>query len=458
MSEIPSSRRRRSAARPSVPAAEAREWQLHQRAMKSRLDQIAKVERQIVALQARQVELTASFVTERTRFDEDHGFLADNAQYRGMLAEVAIAKRVSVTTAAGFMDDAYQLATSHPATMKALKTGRLGLPAARSIARETVVLDDPEAKSLADTVIAEEAVDLLPGKVRAMAERRVAEIDPDAVERRSRRERADKHLTLNPAGSGMAWLGAYLPAEHAAAAYNSVQEHARSVHASGQDTRSVSHIMCDTLVERLTSTSTDALPAHVSVVMTDATLLGLSDDPAHLVGAGPLTAAAARLLATSKSAWLRRFLTDPVDGSLTQGDPKRRRFDGSLRDLATTRDQHCRGIQCASPIVDIDHIIEHAKGGKTSLHNGQGLSENCHITRDDPRMQVFRDDTTGVISWTTPSGLNYRTLPPPSLAPGSLSRSQVWNRHALLHPPNSQMEQHTTRFIVTQLRHTRSRC
>jgi hypothetical protein len=187
-------------------------------------------------------------------------------------------------------------------------------------------------------------------------------------------------------------------------------------------------------------------------------LLGLSDDPAHLVGAGPLTATAARLLATSKSAWLRRFLTDPVDGSLTHGDPRRRRFDGSLRDLATARDQHCRGIQCSSPICDIDHVKEHAKGGLTILPNGQGLSEGCHITRDDPRMQVRRDDTTGVISWNTPSGLDYRTLPPPSLAPGSITAFQRHLRHVLINPPSSKMETHTIRFFVTQLRHTRSRC
>lgn len=435
---------------------DAREWCEHQRAMKTRLDKIAKLERQIAALHAQQLELTTSFVQDRIRFDEDHGYLSDSAQYRGMVAEVAIAKRVSVITAGAFMDDAYQL-TAHPATMRALKTGRLGLPAARSIVHETVVLDDAEAKALADAVIAQEAVDVLPGKVRPLAERRLAEIDPDAASRRRVREAAHKHVKLNDAGSGMAWLNAYLPAEHAVAAYNSVHEHARGVYAAG-DPRTVSHIMCDTLVERLTGAATDTLPAHVNVTMTDATLLGLSDQPAHLQGIGSLPADAARKLSTTSAAWLKRFLTDPVDGSITVGDVRRRRFDGALRDLVLIRDQHCRGIQCASPIRDIDHIQPHAVGGPTTSVNAEGLSENCHITRDDPRMQVYRDEITSVVTWTTPTGLTYRSLPPPSLAPGSLSRTQRHLRSVLIHPPESPMERLTLRYAVSQLRGTRRRC
>jgi hypothetical protein len=426
--------------------------------MQAKLARIGKIERKIAAMQAEQVALTAAFVDERIAFDEAHGFLADQAQYRGMLAEVAIARRVSVTTAASFMDEAWQLAHDHPATMAALQTGRIGLSAARSIVKETAVLNDPAAKALADQVIAEEAPDVLPGKVRALAERRVAEIDPDAVNRRSERERKDRHVGLAMAGSGMAWLSSYLPAEQAKAAYDSVHEHARSVYAAGDDGRTVSQIMADTLVERLTGSATDALPVDINVVMTDRTLLGLSDQPAHLVGGGPLPSPTARLLAGSTNAWLRRFLTDPVVGSISHGDSRRRRFDGSLRDLQVVRDQHCRGIQCGSRIVDIDHIHDHAKGGETTPSNGQGLSKACHISRDDPRMHVERDEITGVVTWTTPTGFTWRSLPPPSLAPGSLSAKQRRWRSWLLHPPESRLEQQTIHVTVEHLKHSHQHC
>ncbi len=429
---------------------------LHQQAMQVRLARIAKVERKIAALQAEQVELTASFLDDRVRFDEEHGVLSGPAQHRGIVAEVAIAKRVSVTTATGFIDDAWMLARRNPATLAALQTGRIGLSAARAIARETMVLDDPDTRAMADQVIAEEAPDLLPGKVRAMAEQRVAEVDPDAAAMRALRERADKHVLLAPAGSGMAWLSAYLPAEQAEAAYSSVHDHAKRLRAAG-DPRNTSHLLCDTLVERLSGTSTDAIASQVNVVMTDATLLGLSDDPASLVGHGPLPAPLARALAGNGHAWLRRFLTDPVDGSLTHGDIHRRRFDGALRDLIIARDQHCRGIQCGSRIRDIDHITPHAEGGVTTLHHGQGLSKNCHTTRDDPRMQVHRHPDTGVVTWTTPTGSTWRSLPPPSQAPGTLRPWQRRFRHRLIHPVPSRMENVFLEYAVTQLKRPR-RC
>lgn len=82
--------------------------------MRAKLLRIAKLERRIAALQADQAELTASFVDERLRFDEDHGYPSDPAQYRAMVAEVAIAKRVSVITAGTFMDDAVGPGPSQP--------------------------------------------------------------------------------------------------------------------------------------------------------------------------------------------------------------------------------------------------------------------------------------------------------------------------------------------------------
>jgi hypothetical protein len=110
-----------------------------------------------------------------------------------------------------------------------------------------------------------------------------------------------------------------------------------------------------------------------------------------------LPAEIARDLATSSVAWLRRFLTDPVDGPLSRGDARRRHFDGSLRDVIISRDQQCRGIQCNGRNVDIDHIDEHARGGSTDETNGHGLTKGCHIIREDPRVRVHRNPTTGVV-------------------------------------------------------------
>jgi hypothetical protein len=412
------------------------DWIAHQSAMQARLAAIADFETRIAGLQAEQLGLTAQYVDDRIRFDDEHGFLSGPAQYRGLVAEIAISKRVSVTSAATFMDDAWHLTRHLPHTTKALADGRIALSAARAIAHETVVLEDDETRALADKLLSDEAADLLPGKVRPMAEQRVAEIDPDAALRRQVRERADRHLQLSPVGSGMSWLSAYLPSEQASAAYAAVHDHAKAARAGG-DPRTTSHLMCETFVERLTGVATDAIPSQINVVMTDVTLLGLTDDPAHLVGAGPLAAPYARELATNGKAWLRRFLTDPVDGSLSHGDPRRRRFDGSLRELVVARDQHCQGIQCSRRIRDIDHVTPYADGGATTLADGQGIDRACHTSRDDPRMQVHRDPETGVTTWTTPIGLTWRTLPPRTLVTVRFPRGVRHFRHDLVHPPEA---------------------
>ena len=86
------------------------EWIAHQSAMQLALGAIADLEDKIAECQAEQVRLTAMYVDARVAFDDEHGFLSGPAQYRGMVAEVAIAKRVSATSAASFMDDAWHLA------------------------------------------------------------------------------------------------------------------------------------------------------------------------------------------------------------------------------------------------------------------------------------------------------------------------------------------------------------
>ncbi len=217
----------------------------------------------------------------------------------------------------------------------------------------------------------------------------------------------------------MSYLDAYLPAEQGVACIESLRQAAQRSRAEG-DERSLGQVMTDTLVARVTGVDQAAVvPAHVNLVMTDKTLLGLDDSPAHLYGGGSLPAHVARELATNGTAWVRSIRSDPVDGSVCEIDVRRRRFDGVVRELVTLRDQHCQGIQCASPIRDVVHILEHSKGGLTVASNGQGLSKNCHVGRGDTRMTVERDPDTAAVRWETAIGLVHRNLPPPALGSGT---------------------------------------
>jgi hypothetical protein len=422
----------------------------------ARLSEIERIRREICALQARQAREVAGYVDERLRFDDALGVPASAGQERTMVAEVAMAAGVSVITAQGLMSDAWQLVHHNQASLARLEQGDLLWSTVRTITHETVAIEEPRLRALADEVIAEEAVDLVPGKVRAMAQRRVVEVDPDAAARRAETARADQHVSVRQDAPGVATLAAFMEAERVAACHDALNREARARKASGVGKR-LGELMCDVLFERLTGAETVTdVSAQVSVIMTDTTLLGVDDTPANLLGYGPLPAHVARMLATSDNAWLRRFYTDPIDGSITVADTRRRRFDGTLREIATIRDQYCRGIQCASPITAQDHVHEYADGGPTTFGNAQGLSTNCHTTREHPRMRVSREADTGVITWQTPSGLTYRSLAPPALGHGSLPAHQMRLRRQLLHPPESGGERALLKALMRASRVPRS--
>lgn len=87
------------------------------------------------------------------------------------------------------------------------------------------------------------------------------------------------------------------------------------------------------------------------------------------------------------------------------------------------RDQVCRTPYCGAPIRHADHVADAARGGATSLANGQGLCEACNHTKQAAGWRsVARPD--GTIEITTPSGFRYESRPP-SLAPPTGSRGRA---------------------------------
>ena len=339
-------------------------------------------------------------------------------------------------SASAWLSDAFVLGDELPATLGALERGEVSWWAARSIVREVGFVDDLALRALADEVIAEEAAGLLPGQVKELARTRVVGIDPESAQRRATVARADRYVSAVAGESGAGFLTAALPAEQVAACWSALNGHASAVYAGGDAAgRSVSAIMCDTLVERLTGVATaDPVHTKVELVMDSSTLLGLAERPGRLTGLGPVPAQVARFIAASSDTWVRRLFCDPVDCSVLVQDSRARRFTGPLKRLIVGRDQTCRGPGCGSRIADIDHIVEHARGGRTSRGNGQGLSKGCHVMRDHPGVMVTADPASNAVTWTLPSGARVTTLPPPALGHGSLEPDQLRRRHQLTRP------------------------
>ncbi|WP_375499799.1 HNH endonuclease [uncultured Jatrophihabitans sp.] len=211
--------------------------------------------------------------------------------------------------------------------------------------------------------------------------------------------------------------------------------------------------MADTLVERITGQATaDAVPVEIELIMTDTSLFGPSthgddthtdisddetteaagaaeaDEPALLVGFGPIPAGLAREIALGtldKSAddtarrQIRRLFLHPATGQLAAMESTSRLFTTNQRRFIRFRDQgHCRTPWCDAPIRHTDHVKPHSQGGQTHTDNGAGACQACNHAKQAPGWTT-QPAPDGSIITTTPTGHQYRSqLPdPPGTAP-----------------------------------------
>ena len=163
-----------------------------------------------------------------------------------------------------------------------------------------------------------------------------------------------------------------------------------------------------------------AIRAQVQVVVPALTLLGRDDGPADLVGRSPIDADTARCLAANTPTWAR-VLTEPVDGTVLAVD--RYRTPWPQRRFLRARDQHCRfpGCRRAAIRCEIDHTIDAAKGGPTTLWNLAHLCQRHHSMKQFTPWRV-RQLPGGVLEWTSPTGRVYREdapAPPVAFMPAS---------------------------------------
>jgi hypothetical protein len=142
-------------------------------------------------------------------------------------------------------------------------------------------------------------------------------------------------------------------------------------------------------------------------------LLGLADNPAELVGYGPIPAALVRDRA-AEADWLR-LVVDPLTGHLLDYGTTIYRPPAELADFVMARDRRCRfpGCNTKATHCDIDHNIP-APRGDTSAKNC------CCLCRRHHRLKTFGGWTVqlkpdGSCLWTSPCGRQFVSDPPPQL-------------------------------------------
>jgi hypothetical protein len=168
----------------------------------------------------------------------------------------------------------------------------------------------------------------------------------------------------------------------------------------------------------------------IRVTIPATALLGLDDAPGHLDGYGPIPADTAATIA--QDATWQRLLTDPTTGILTDYSTTTYQPGKTLRAAIEARDESCMFGWCEIPAshCDLDHIhpFNHDKNastdrtknengstdgehGQTNAHNLHALCRKHHLLKTHAGWNIVRDPTTGITTWTTPTGRTH-TRPP----------------------------------------------
>ncbi len=447
------------------------------------IDRIGLLERLKSCCAAAQAVLTHSLVASQTA-DGAARKVRPELTRRSVAAQVALARRDSRHRGGRLVGFAGALVTEMPCTLAALRSGTT------SERRAMLILDQFACLTAADRRRADALIEAdLPSLGDMSASSRAAGIacrlDVEAVLGKVRGAVTDRHVSIRPAPDTMTRLSALLPVAQGVAVYAALRAAADSAVGIG-DGRTRGQVMADGLVSRVTGqtvTGCDAygVPSYaraggeadpsanadvaapsgpgsgvctdeaagagglqLNLIMTDRTLLGGDDEPAHLTGYGPIPAPLARALVLGRAdtrtrTFIRRLYTDPTTGQLVAMDSRQRLFPAGAQRFLIARDQLCRTPWCDAPIRHIDHITPHARGGPTNLGNGQGLCEACNLSKQAPGWQNTVDDShfknDGTVRLTTPTGHTY-----PSHPPGP-PESSPW-------PDISYVESHLSRVLL----------
>src|SRR3954452_23877675 len=354
--------------------------------------------------------------------------------------ELAMILNVGRGTAAFRARRAFCWRDKLPATFAALARG--GLVERRAQELFAVLEDSPaELARRIDAALIGEASELSVAKLGSRARELLAEYDADAADARREELQNAADVFVQPTGDGIATIGADLPADQAAEAYELINQLALLAKTDG-DERPIRQIRTEiySLLLRqpgllggvqanVTITATlEALegtsgapgqvngfvitPAQLRDLLTRIDALGLRtpDDGTLTFG---ITDADGRLVATTKESDLRRRVLrgqglnpPPATGAYEPTDAQ--------HTFVTTRDRLCRFPNCGQRVgwADHDHVLPHACGGHTDCTNLCCLCRTHHRLKTFARGWTFRMEPDGTLHVTTPSGLTRTTRPP----------------------------------------------
>jgi hypothetical protein len=371
--------------------------------------------------------------------------------------EVAHAINLGRGTAAFRARRAFTWRENLPATFAALRGGRLDERRAGVLA-DALQSATPELAQAVEAALLPEAGEMSLARLRDRALALLAELDATAVdERRAEAERA-ADVRVVPTSDGMASLTGEMTVDEAAACHAVIDQLAAMAKADG-DERPIGQIR-SAIMSMLILRPADRGPGGVSVQLTVTAALdgldGRSDQGGEVAGfaitAGHLRDLLRRVeaigLTASAGGSLTFALTDErgrLLATLTPGELARAARTGcpwhpdggcgcavlgmpddtdayepraAQRRFVATRDRRCRMPNCAQRVgwADLDHVVAHSAGGRTSCANLCCTCRSHHRLKTFAGGWRFRMEPDGTLHVTSPSGIT-RTTRPPGLRP-----------------------------------------
>ena len=330
---------------------------------------------------------------------------------------VAAGLRWSPLTAGNRMEDARRLVEDLPQVLGLLDAGDISGRHAQVVLDAVVGLEPAEA-AFVEAAVVGKAADLTVPQLRRAARRAAIAAAPQLAAVRHEKAVAERHVVVRAVEDGMAELVATVPAADAQCVFAALDGCAkaagRAAKAAGEPESPVGARRADALVGWARAALQDPVVkdaagrrAQVQVVIDLATLLGLADNPAELVGVGPIPAEVATALAAEDGATWRRLVVEPVSGTLLDFGSVIYRPPKALRDYLVARDRRCRfpGCRRRAEACDVDHAIPHPHGPTASC--------NCVcLCRRHHRMKTHGGwhlalSPDGTVTWTAPTGRVY---------------------------------------------------
>jgi len=357
-----------------------------------------------------QAKLFADMVAVR---DVYHDMWADRARAGEYGAdEIRCALHLTRYSADVDMSFALDLADRLPEVFQMLSDGVIDLRRARVIDHGTCHLTIGAARGVVERV-AEAAVVMTTGELRARIKKLCIEADPHEAEDRYQRAVADRKLIAEPTVDGTANLsGLDLAPDRVAEVSRRINEIAETLRRDGE-TRTMDQLRADVYLDLLGGTghkTNGKGRAVINLTVDLDTLAGLTDHPGELNGFAPVIADIARQVAADHEDGEWRYtICDTETGQHVHDGVTRRRPSASQQRHIESRDRTCvfPGCRMPSPDCDIDHTIPYSEGGVTCRCNNAPACRHDHGLKDHG--WTYQRLPDGRYQWTSPLGHTYTT-------------------------------------------------